>query len=181
MESVMWVFNRLMANGNVYEGTRVSLYCTRCGTPISNFEIAMDNSYAEMEDPAVTVKFPITSEGEFKGISVLAWTTTPWTIPSNRALVLDPKEDYVVAETKKTYIELEKAWLLKKLPDDLDQHEHMEIEQAYIKNIDKVLNPDLKEVRIRKVNSDKFTYTTKSFAGGHKEVGQISELTKQNF
>jgi len=98
MESVIWVFKQLMDKGLVYEGTRVSLFCTRCGTPVSNFEIAMDNSYAEMEDPAVTVKFPIISEGEFKGINVLAWTTTPWTVPSNRALVLDPKEDYIVAE-----------------------------------------------------------------------------------
>lgn len=100
MESVMWVFKQLMDKGHIYEGTRVSLYCNRCGTPVSNFEIAMDNSYSEMEDPAVTVKFPITTEGEFKGISVLAWTTTPWTLPSNRALVVDPDETYVVAEVQ---------------------------------------------------------------------------------
>ena len=99
MESVIWVFKQLMDKGKVYEGNRVSLYCNRCGTPISNFEIAMDNSYADMEDPAITVKFPVTTEGEFKGANILAWTTTPWTIPSNRALVLDSQETYVLVES----------------------------------------------------------------------------------
>src|SRR3989304_1794892 len=88
MESVIWVFKQLMDKGLIYEGMRTSLYCTRCGTPISNFEIAMDNSYADMEDPAVTVKFPVTEAGEFKGVNILAWTTTPWTVPSNKALEL---------------------------------------------------------------------------------------------
>lgn len=99
MESVMWAFKTLYDKGHIYEGVRTSLYCTTCGTPVSNFEIAMDNSYKDVEDPAVTVKFPITSEGEFKGANVLAWTTTPWTLPSNRALVLDKSADYVLVES----------------------------------------------------------------------------------
>jgi isoleucyl-tRNA synthetase len=58
METVMWVFKQFYEKGLVYKGKRVSLYCTRCGTPLSNFEIAMDNSYADLEDPSVYVKFP---------------------------------------------------------------------------------------------------------------------------
>lgn len=98
MESVLWVFGELYNKGLIYEGVRTSLYCTTCGTPVSNFEIAMDNTYKEIEDPAITVKFKITSEGDFKGTYILAWTTTPWTIPSNRALVVDPSETYVLFE-----------------------------------------------------------------------------------
>lgn len=96
MESVIWAFKQLYDKGLIYEGVRTSLYCTTCGTPVSNFEIAMDNSYKDYEDPAITVKFKVLSEGKFKGDFILAWTTTPWTIPSNRALVVDPAEDYVV-------------------------------------------------------------------------------------
>jgi len=57
METVLWVFKQFYEKGLVYKGKRVSLYCTRCGTPLSNFEIAMDNSYRDLEDPSVYVKF----------------------------------------------------------------------------------------------------------------------------
>jgi len=100
MESVMWTFKQLYDKDLVYEGIRTSLYCTKCGTPVSNFEIAMDNSYKDVEDPAITVKFKITSEGEFKDAFALAWTTTPWTIPSNRALVVDKDADYTLVESE---------------------------------------------------------------------------------
>ncbi len=95
MESVIWVFKELYDKGLIYEGVKTLLYCTRCGTPVSRFEIAMDDSYSEVTDPTITVEFPVTTEGDFKGTNVLAWTTTPWTMPSNRALVVDPKETYV--------------------------------------------------------------------------------------
>ena len=109
MESVMWAFKQLYDKGLVYEGVRTSLFCTTCGTPVSNFEVGMDNSYKDVEDPAVTVKFPITTDGDFKGVNILAWTTTPWTLPSNRALVVDPKENYVVVECEsQRYIVAEK-------------------------------------------------------------------------
>jgi len=94
METVIWVFKQLYDKGLIYKGNRVSLFCPRCSTPISNFEIAMDNSYAMMKDPAVTIKFKL-KNGKFKNSFVLAWTTTPWTLPSNRALVVDENEKYV--------------------------------------------------------------------------------------
>lgn len=62
VESVWWVFSELHKNGYIYKGTRVSLYCPRCATPLSNFEIAMGNSYEEKKDPAVYVKFPVKDE-----------------------------------------------------------------------------------------------------------------------
>jgi isoleucyl-tRNA synthetase len=111
MESVIWVFKELYDKGLIYEGVKTLLYCTRCGTPVSKFEIAMDDSYKNMEDPAITVEFPITSKGKFEGARILAWTTTPWTMPSNRALVVDPSETYIEfsgKEAGKTYIAAKK-------------------------------------------------------------------------
>ena len=90
METVMWVFATLYKKGLIYKGDRTSLYCPRCSTPLSNFEIAMDNSYKMVEDPAVFIKFKLQD-----GRSVMAWTTTPWTLPGNLALAINQKESYV--------------------------------------------------------------------------------------
>jgi len=98
METVIWIFKQLYDKNYIYEGIRTSLFCTTCGTPVSNFEIAMDNSYKDMEDPSIIVKFPITTKGKYEGINILAWTTTPWTMPSNRGLVVDEKSSYALIE-----------------------------------------------------------------------------------
>ncbi len=98
MESVMWAFKKLYDKGLIYEGIYTSMFCTTCGTPVSHFEVAMDNSYKDVEDPAITVKFPVTTTGKFQGTYLLAWTTTPWTIPSNRALVVHEESEYVIVE-----------------------------------------------------------------------------------
>lgn len=111
MESVMWAFKQIYEKGLIYEGTRTSLYCPTCGTPVSDFEIAMDNSYREEEDPSITVKFKVTSNGEFKDNYLLAWTTTPWTLPSNRALVVDEQEIYVRAKVGEEMLLLAKKRL----------------------------------------------------------------------
>lgn len=98
MESVMWAFKQLYEKDLIYVGVYTSLFCPTCGTPVSDFEIAMDNSYKEFEDPSITVKFFVTSKGKWKDKVVLAWTTTPWTIPSNRGLVVDEKAKYLLIE-----------------------------------------------------------------------------------
>lgn len=96
MESVMWVFRQMYDKGYVYKGLRVSLYCPHCGTPISNFEVAMDaDNYKELVDPATTYKYKL--EGE-EGTYLLAWSTTPWSKISTSALAVNPKLDYVKAE-----------------------------------------------------------------------------------
>lgn len=114
MESVIWVFKQLYDKGLIYEGVKTLLYCTRCGTPVSKFEIAMDDSYTDMEDPSITVEFPVISEGKFKGARILAWTTTPWTMPSNRALVVDPRETYVKLRIKNEKLKSKEFILAKK-------------------------------------------------------------------
>ena len=106
MESVLWVFQQLYEKELIYKGKRVSLFCPRCSTPISNFEVAMDNSYKVVTDPSVIIKFKLKPTGEY----LLAWTTTPWTLPFNEALAVNEDLDYLIAE-----IEDEKFIFAKKL------------------------------------------------------------------
>lgn len=94
MESVWWAFKKLYENGKIYEGEKVLLYCTRDATPISKAEVAMDNSYQDVTDPSVFVKFKLKGEDTY----VLAWTTTPWTLPANTAVAVNKDFDYAEVE-----------------------------------------------------------------------------------
>ncbi|OWR44567.1 putative isoleucyl tRNA synthetase [Danaus plexippus plexippus] len=95
MESVWWVFKELYNKGLVYQGVKVMPFSTTCSTPLSNFEAGQN--YKDVVDPAVVVTFP-TEEG----FSLLAWTTTPWTLPSNLALCVNPKLTYFKVKEKST-------------------------------------------------------------------------------
>lgn len=99
IESVWWSFAELWKKQLIYRDLRVSFFCPRCSTPLSNFEIAMDNSYVDAEDPSITIKFKV--KGEAKTY-LLAWTTTPWTLPANIALAVNPEEIYVKARMNET-------------------------------------------------------------------------------
>ncbi len=97
MESVIWGFKQMYEKGLIYKGKRVSLFSTDTSTPVSNFEVSMDvDNYQEMEDLSVFVKF----ESEWKGkkVYLVVWTTTPWTIPTNFALAVNPKFKYILVE-----------------------------------------------------------------------------------
>ncbi len=103
MESVMWAIKQLHTKGLLYEGFRVLPYCWECETPLSNFETRQDNSYRDRQDPAVTVAFTVapdpTADPLLTGeLDVWAWTTTPWTLPSNLALAVGPDIDYAVVD-----------------------------------------------------------------------------------
>ena len=99
MESIIWAFKELYKKGLMYEGVRILPYSWAAETPVSNFETRMDNSYREREDPSVTVMFTLNPvEGETKPVKVLAWTTTPWTLPSNLALCVNKTIDYDIYE-----------------------------------------------------------------------------------
>jgi isoleucyl-tRNA synthetase len=94
MESVMWAFKTLWDKGLVYEGFRVLPYCWRCETPLSNTELRMDaDTYRERQDPASTVWFELET-----GERILAWTTMPWTLIPNTAMVVGADIDYAVME-----------------------------------------------------------------------------------
>ncbi|MFC6152610.1 isoleucine--tRNA ligase [Nocardioides yefusunii] len=100
MESVMWAFKQLHDKGLVYEGFRVLPYCWQDETPLSNHELKMDDDvYKDRQDPAVTVGFEVTTDGPFKGAKVLIWSTTPWTLPSNIAVMVGSEIEYVLVET----------------------------------------------------------------------------------
>jgi len=95
MESVLWAFKRLHDKGLIYQGFKVLPYCWRCETPLSNHELRMDDDvYADRTDPSVTVRFKLET-GEW----ILAWTTTPWTLPSNLAVAVGPDITYDVVQT----------------------------------------------------------------------------------
>lgn len=101
MESVIWAFKQLHDKGLVYEGFRVLPYCWNDETPLSNHELRMDDDvYQNRQDPAVTVGYDVTTEGPFRGAKLLVWTTTPWTLPSNLAVMVGEDIDYVVAEAQ---------------------------------------------------------------------------------
>lgn len=97
METTLWVFKQLYDRGLVYEGFRVLPYCYECETPLSNFETRFDDSTREREDPAVTVLFALDPMPADPGPTrLLVWTTTPWTLPSNLALAVNPDLEYAV-------------------------------------------------------------------------------------
>jgi len=90
MESVWWVFKALWDKGLIYEGFKSLAYCPRCATPLSNFEV--NQGYQETQDPSITVRFR--GRGA-DATSILAWTTTPWTLPSNTGLAVGRDIPYV--------------------------------------------------------------------------------------
>ncbi len=97
MESVIWAFKQLYDKGLVYEGFRVLPYCWNDETPLSNHELRMDDDvYQNRQDPSVTVGFSVTTDGPFLGAKLLTWTTTPWTLPSNLAVMVGTDIDYVM-------------------------------------------------------------------------------------
>ena len=94
MESVIWAFKQLWDKGLAYEGYRVLPYCWRDETPLSNHELRMDDDvYQSRQDPALTVGFRVTG-GALDGAYLLVWTTTPWTLPSNLAVAVNPDVTY---------------------------------------------------------------------------------------
>ncbi|XP_017264217.1 isoleucine--tRNA ligase, cytoplasmic [Kryptolebias marmoratus] len=105
METVWWVFKQLYDKGFVYRGFKVMPFSTACNTPLSNFE--SNQNYKDVKDPSVIVSFPLVED---ENVALIAWTTTPWTLPSNLALCVNPDFLYVKVKensSDKTYIMME--------------------------------------------------------------------------
>jgi len=101
MESVWWVFETLHKKGLVYKGFKVMPFSTACATPLSNFEAGLN--YKDVRDPSIVVSFSLKDNGEkWDGCSILAWTSTPWTLPSNLALCVHPELTYALIRDIKT-------------------------------------------------------------------------------
>ncbi|MFN3411147.1 MAG: isoleucine--tRNA ligase [Exilispira sp.] len=102
MESIWWVFKTLWDKELIYEGFKILPYCPRCATPLSNFEV--NQGYRDVKDPAITIKFKSKDDDQ---LYFLAWTTTPWTLPSNLALAVGPEVEYAEVfdhQSKERYI-----------------------------------------------------------------------------
>jgi len=101
MESIWWAFKTLYEKGKIYEGEKVLMYCTLDGTPLSKAEVTMDaGAYQDVTEPSVFVKFKLED-----GRNLLAWTTTPWTLPANTALAVNKGVTYVEVELDgETYV-----------------------------------------------------------------------------
>lgn len=95
IESVWWGLKEIHKKGRLYEGRKVLLYCPHCETPLAKAEIAMDNTYKDITEEAVTVAFQLIGEPD---TYLLAWTTTPWTLPGNVGLAVGPDIVYVTIE-----------------------------------------------------------------------------------
>lgn len=101
MESVWWGLKQIHDKGRLYEGRKVLMYCPHCETPLAKAEIAMDNTYKDVTEEAVTIKFKVkdpASHGLPENTFILAWTTTPWTLPGNVALAVGSEISYGLYE-----------------------------------------------------------------------------------
>jgi len=115
MESVWWAFKTLYEKGKIYEGERVLMYDTKWATPLSKTEVSMDSgAYIEVTDPSVYVKFKLVGED----VSLLAWTTTPWTLPGNSAIAVSKDTAYAEVEVDGEHLILAKDVLDKVLTDE---------------------------------------------------------------
>lgn len=127
MESIWWAFKTLYEKGKIYEGEKVLMYCTLDGTPLSKAEVTMDaGAYQDVTDPSVYVKFKLDD-----GSTVLAWTTTPWTLPANTALAVNPGFDYVEVQIGEEQFILAKDLVAKVLVDE----KHQPLEHQVIRTL----------------------------------------------
>jgi len=118
MESIWWAFKTLYEKGKIYEGEKVLMYCTLDATPLSKAEVTMDaGAYQDVTDPSVFVKFKLTDEN----VNLLAWTTTPWTLPANTAVAVNKDFDYVQVEIGGEQLIVAKDLVAKVITDEKHQ------------------------------------------------------------
>ena len=124
MESVWWAFKTLYEKGKIYEGERVLMYDTKWATPLSKAEVTMDaGAYQNVTDPSAYVKFKLADKNEY----LLAWTTTPWTLPANTALAIGKSINYVKVKVGDEILILAKDTIEKALRDEKNQSIEYEI------------------------------------------------------
>ncbi|MHA1242031.1 MAG: class I tRNA ligase family protein [Promethearchaeota archaeon] len=108
METIWFIFKKIFDEGYVYKGKKILLYCPRCETPLSNFEISMDNSYKDVTEKSVIAKFKLK---DILDTYLLAWSTTPWTLIGNVALAVNSKLNYVKIRVEDEFLILIKSRL----------------------------------------------------------------------
>ena len=137
MESVWWAFKSLYEKDKIYEGEKVLMYCTQDATPLSKAEVTMDSgAYQDVTDPSVYVKFKLKqSLVDGKSTYMLAWTTTPWTLPANTALAVNASEfdglDYVLVEVDGELLVLDEETIRRVLVNE----KHQPLEYKVVKHL----------------------------------------------
>ncbi|MGW8226750.1 MAG: isoleucine--tRNA ligase, partial [Anaerolineales bacterium] len=126
IESVWWILKNFWDKGLLYQGFKVVPYCPRCGTPLSDHEVAQ--GYSEAVDPSVFVRLPLIDD---PGTSLLVWTTTPWTLPGNVAVAAHPDVDYVIVERELDDGRKEKLILAKDLVEQVFRDEQVEVFETF--------------------------------------------------
>jgi isoleucyl-tRNA synthetase len=126
VESVWWILKNFWDKDLLYQGYKVVPYCPRCGTPLSDHEVAQ--GYAEATDPSVFVRMPLVDK---PGTSLLVWTTTPWTLPGNVAVAAHPDVEYVTIERKLTDDGTERLILAKQLVEKVFAGEEVKIIETF--------------------------------------------------
>ena len=125
IESVWWILKQFWDRDLIYQGYKVVPYCPRCGTPLSDHEVAL--GYRETDDPSIYVKFPLRDE---PGTYFLVWTTTPWTLPGNVALAIHPDVEYVMVEQ-----DGERLILARELLDEVMEGEYKVVKSLSAKEL----------------------------------------------
>lgn len=181
MESVWWAFKTLYEKGKIYEGEKVLMYDTKFATPVSKNEVTMDNdAYQTVTDPSVYVKFKLKN-----GSTLLAWTTTPWTLPANTALAVNPEMEYVEVKVGDEQFILAKALVEKVLTDDKHQLLEYEIVRE-LKGSELVgqeyesLIPVPDEMSLTPVNRWQGGNGTAAIAGNNYRVWAAEYVTAEN-
>lgn len=126
IESVWWILKTFWDKGLIYQGYKVVPYCPRCGTPLSDHEVAL--GYDDAVDPSIYVRFPLVDD---PGTSLLVWTTTPWTLPGNVAVAAHPDVDYVIVERDLPEGGIEKLILAKALLEQVFQDEPVRVFETF--------------------------------------------------
>ncbi|NPV84647.1 MAG: isoleucine--tRNA ligase [Anaerolineae bacterium] len=126
IESVWWILKQFWEKGILYQGFKVVPYCPRCGTPLSDHEVAL--GYDEAVDPSIFVRMPLVDTPD---TSLLVWTTTPWTLPGNVAVAVHPDVEYVTVERQLSENEKEKLILAKPLVEKVFGEEKVRIVDQY--------------------------------------------------
>lgn len=179
MESVIWAFKQLYSKGLLYEDYRVMPYSWACQTPVSNFETRMDNAYRQKASKAVTVKFELLDPifNTTSKVSLLAWTTTPWTLPSNLGLAVGKNIEYVLIachprEGGDSEILILASALLEKFSKDLGSFETL----TTVKGQD-LIGAKIKPLFPYFINHEKITNSPKAFSIMHGDFVTTEEGT----
>ncbi|MBM2821068.1 MAG: isoleucyl-tRNA synthetase [Candidatus Berkelbacteria bacterium] len=162
IESVWWAFKEIYNKGLVYQGYKSLPYCPRCGTPLSNFEL--NQGYKDnIDDPSVYIKFKI-KNGDLKNSYLLAWTTTPWTLPGNMALAIGENIKYVKVRSKDEDLILAKDMLSVlegdfEITDDISSRDLVGLEYEPLYDMKNFLPPSEKNKKIYKIFNASFVST----------------------